>query len=381
MRASPARAFLFVALLILLLLVSLSAHSYLHAYRLLRFLEAPPRTAQIATRDLTLPAGSTNLRARAYLPAHPHHAPVLLLIPGVHHLGIDEPRLVAFARALAREGVLVLTPELPGIADYRIEPDDIPLLGGAALAARNLTGAPQVGVMGLSFSGGLALIAAAQPPYAAAIHYVIAVGAHDSMQRVARFYASGSEEFPDGSSRPFVPNHYGPLVMAYEHPEDYVAPDQTAAVRSVLRPYLYEDEKSARATLATLPAPLRSQLDAWISNKPSNLGALILSEADKRGDDMARVSPHGNLGGLRARVLLLHGAGDDVIPPAELLFLERDIPAAQLDTALISPAISHVSLAQPNWRDKLTLLRWMARMFRRIDDGATGAQKLAPALQ
>lgn len=381
MRPSPARAFLFLALLIFLLLASFSAHHYLPAYRLLRFLESPPATSQIQTRDLTLPAGRATLRARAYLPAHPQHAPVLLLIPGVHHLGIDEPRLRAFSRALAREGVLVLTPELPGIADYRIEPADVALIGDSALAARDLTGAPRIGVMGLSFSGGLALIAAAEPQYSDALHYVIAVGAHDSMQRVARFYATGRMTFPDGASQPFAPHDYGPLVMVYEHPEDYVAPDQTAAVRSVLRPFLYEDEKSARAALATLPDPLRSEIDAWISQKPSNLGALILAEAEKRRDDMARVSPHGNLAGLRARVLLLHGAGDNVIPPAELLFLEHDIPPSQLDAALISPAISHVSLAQPNWRDKLILLRWMARMFQRIADGATDAQKLAPALQ
>ena len=51
-----------------------------------------------------------------------------------------------------------------------------------------------VGMMGLSFAGGLALLAASRPEYEKAIGFVLAVGAHDDMGRVARFFAANTTE-------------------------------------------------------------------------------------------------------------------------------------------------------------------------------------------
>ena len=84
----------------------------------------------------------------------------MVIFHGVHHLGIDEPRLVAFAAAMASCGIRVLTPELPDIKDYRVSEASVTTIGGSVKWFAAATGGP-VGVMGLSFSGGLALVAAA----------------------------------------------------------------------------------------------------------------------------------------------------------------------------------------------------------------------------
>ena len=47
----------------------------------------------------------------------------------MHHLGIDEPRLEAFAAAMASCGVRVLTPELPDIKDYHVDSTSIKTIG------------------------------------------------------------------------------------------------------------------------------------------------------------------------------------------------------------------------------------------------------------
>ena len=59
-------------------------------------------------------------RAR-YRPAHATGRPILL-VPGVHAAGIDEPRLVGFARDIAAIGHPVVTVELPDLTQYRITP-------------------------------------------------------------------------------------------------------------------------------------------------------------------------------------------------------------------------------------------------------------------
>ena len=73
------------------------------------------------------------------------------MVHGVHHLGIhDEPRLVAFARALSASGIEVLTPELASLADYQVDAHSIDLIG---YSARELSqsGNQKVGVLGISF--------------------------------------------------------------------------------------------------------------------------------------------------------------------------------------------------------------------------------------
>ncbi len=125
-----------------------------------RFVSEP-----IEVRDLELPLASGPVRARLYTPLRPANAPSIMVLHGVHHLGIDEPRLENFATAMAACGVQVLTPELPDIKDYQVGASSIATIGESAKwLAKEHDGRP-VGVMGLSFSGGLSLVAAADAQY------------------------------------------------------------------------------------------------------------------------------------------------------------------------------------------------------------------------
>ena len=53
-------------------------------------------------------------------------APAVIVLHGVHHLGIEEPRSVAFAKALSSHGFQAITPELNDLADYRVTPETHP---------------------------------------------------------------------------------------------------------------------------------------------------------------------------------------------------------------------------------------------------------------
>ena len=94
--------------------------------------------------------------------------------------------------------------------------------------------------MGLSFSGGLSLLAAADPVYRPYIKFVVAIGSQDEMGRVARYYRTGEDARPGAAPELLQPHEYGALVMEYEHVEDFVPPADIApharhAARAPLR--------------------------------------------------------------------------------------------------------------------------------------------------
>src|SRR5512142_1289126 len=173
------------------------------ALTLLRIANAkhPPALAQVGTHavqtvptEVRIPGGA--VRARLYVPVGVQRAPGLVIVHGVHHLGIEEPRLVAFARAMSSSGMVVLTPEVASLADYTVDPAAIDLIGESARQLAERLGTPRVGVMGLSFAGGLALMAAADLRYSPSFSYVVAVGAHHDLARVMRFFASTEAVYP-----------------------------------------------------------------------------------------------------------------------------------------------------------------------------------------
>src|SRR5205085_534825 len=128
------------------------------------------------------------LRYRIYRPLDVSNPGGMVLLHGVHHLGIEEPRLVSFARSLAGAGVEVMTPELHDLADYHVVPESVDQIGIAAVILSTQLHQSKIGLMGLSFAGGMALLAAAKPEYSSKISFVAAIGAHDDLARVSRFF-------------------------------------------------------------------------------------------------------------------------------------------------------------------------------------------------
>ena len=320
---------------------------------------------RVAVDELSIPTVNGQVRARLYTPvAHPD-APALMVLHGVHHLGIDEPRLIAFATAMSACGLRVLTPELPDIKDYHIGTNSIATIGESAEWFSHAAGGAPVGVMGLSFSGGLSLLAAADPQFRHSIKFVFAVGSQDEMQRVAAFYRTGQDELPNGTAELLSPHEYGPLVLEYENLEDFVPPSDLRPLRAVLRAHLYEDLAAEKLALAQLNSQQAGEARALMATDSPTTRALLAKAEARHVAEMAGVSPHGHLGHLTVPVYLLHGAGDNIIPAAETLWMESELPTTTLKAALISPVLSHLDLdgAGPGVTDNLRLVHFFAMVL------------------
>ena len=366
----------FLTLALVFLLFARSGYTHLRAAGLLLRIENPQHPGRLgsihtypiveSSTEIRTPTGP--IRARLYSPQGVANAPGMLVVHGVHHLGIDEPRLVAFARALSTSGIQVLTPELPALADYQVDSHSIDLIG---LSARDFAQSlgHKVGVLGISFGGGLSLLAAANPRYERYIRFVVSVGAHDDLERVSQFFIANQIARPDGSTLQMAAHEYGPLVLIYSHADDFFPPADVNAARETLRLLLWERVDESRKAAGKLSPPSRAKMELLYSHHIESLSDDMQQVLVQHHADMASVSPHDRLQSLKVPVLLLHGSADNVIPPTELLWLERDVPPADLKAALTSPVLSHVSMeGKPTLADNLRLIRFMAKMLELVDE-------------
>ncbi|MFO0677553.1 MAG: hypothetical protein U0169_13540 [Polyangiaceae bacterium] len=322
----------------------------------------------IEERSFDMADGSVTVRARYYVPVGVTNPPGVVVLHGVHRSGIDEPRLVKFARTFAAEGILVLTPELEEVKDYRIEPRSLGTIQSAVKTLSDQLGSRRVGVMGLSFAGGLALRALGTAPASHKVGAVLAIGAHHDLERVLRFFATGTIPRPDGTVLTMPPHEYGPFVLVYSHAEDFFPVADVPAARESLRAWLREDRDGARTLAASLSPEGREILSRLFDGKVSTFAPRMLAEAERYRSLEGQVSPSGHLGDGSARVFLLHGDHDSVIPPTETLWLAKEVPEARLGGALVSPVLTHVELGSgPKVSDRLDLVRLVASYLVALD--------------
>ena len=328
----------------------------------------PVVTEELITIDVPAsPAGpARSVKARIFSPpgGSASDRPAVVLVHGVQYLGIEEPRLQRFARSIVGAGLVVLTPQVDELADYAVSKRSIETVGAAIRALRTRSGgASQVGLMGTSFGGGVALLTAADPRFADDVAFVVAIGAHDDLARVSGFFAS--DEIPEvsGATKKLHAHGYGSTVLVYTHAEDFFPAADVPAARQALRLFLQEKREAAREAAKALSPVAKAKMEVIFGPDISALRPELLAMVERRTADMSAVSPHDRLAGLRAHVYLLHGAGDTVIPATETMWLAHDVPPAALRAVLVSPAIEHVELKEPSLADQWALVRFMGAVI------------------
>ena len=391
-RRSPNTTRLFTWLLLLLPVVVVLlypiAQEYLRAASLLQRIANPHAAGWIAKFDLhpvdvretTFEFRGNSIPAHLYVPRGVGSAPGIMVVHGMHYTGIDGPRLVAFARSLAAGGFVVMTPQVPGIADYRVEAESAHLIGTAAQDFARQLQVPKVGVLAISFSGGLALRAATDSAYASSVGWVGVVGGYYNLANVLRFFATGEAVRPDGSVEHLQPHEYGPLIVVYDEPQDFFSTQDAHTAREAIRLLLAEQDTASKEVSRALTPSGQEAMQRIYHRQREYFIPAILAEVDKQQAQLAAASPAGHLQALRVPVLLLHGSDDTVIPPTEMLWLQRGIPKDLLLDALVSPAITHVDLEnKTTLRERLALVHWMALMMREARAMPSGTVERLPA--
>lgn len=288
----------------------------------------------------------------------------LVLAHGMHPLGFDEPRLVELASVFAASGLVVHTPDQPHLKALSLDPVTATELTETmrALSRREQTG--PLGVLGISFAGGLALCAASADPSVYA--FVVPVGAHHDLSRVVRWFAGDRAVGPQGSEVTHAPHPYGVGLLVHASPERFFPPAEAQAADAALSLALHDHGREADVRAEQLSSVSRRVLDeARRPSSPTLLGDDLLKLLADERETFDAASPRGRLATLSTPVMILHGAEDPIVPSTEARYMAEELPPST--PLLISNALRHAETAEASLVEKLTLVHFVARVLAAAD--------------
>lgn len=356
-----------VAIPLALLAMGYAAHDYVEAAAFVvraAGMQGVARSAagleaeSVSDLPARIPWRGGELRARTFVPADISGRPILL-VPGVHAAGVEEPRLNTFARELAATGHPVTIAELPDLTRYQIPPRSTDMIedAGTWLARRWADVLPAAerapGLMGISFAGGLSVVAASR--MGDRVAWVLSLGGHGDFPRTLRYLCTGRQ--PDGAMRP--PHDYGVVIVLLGVADRVVPADQVEPLRAAILSFLQASHLEmvdkpkaalefarARELAGALAEPARTFM-TWVNTRDvAQLGTALLPHVSALGGDPS-LSPERN-SPPRVPVYLLHGADDNVIPALESSVLADDLRrrGARV-TQLITPLLTHAAVDHP----------------------------------
>jgi len=344
---------------------------------------------------LSIPTRRGPVAARLYHPATEAQRTVVL-IPGVHRDGIDEQRLVRLAGDLVETGFRVVTVAAPDLQHFRITPEATDLIEDAIFwAATQPSLAPdgKVGVIGISFSGGLSAVAIGRDRIRDRVAFLVSFGGHGDLGRVMHYLATGEvrgDLVRARQSRVVIgaadvqvhpPHDYGLAVVLLNVADQMVPADQVEPLRLAIDRFLLASSQAmtdpplaeqtfatVRADTAQLPEPSRTLMTYVHSRDVAALGARLAPVVDRLQSHpgMPAVSLERAPSTPAAPVYLLHGADDNVIPSVETVLLGEYLQGKAEVHGLLSTLITHAEMNRaPTATDVWRLASFWRQVFRR----------------
>ena len=322
--------------------------------------------------DMWVPTRSGNIPARLFEPEGGARR-TLLLMPGVHRDGINESRLVGLAEDLSATGYRVVTVAAPDLQKFKVTPEVTDVIEDAVKWTSEQTRFRtdgKIGIVGISFTGGLSIVAAGRESIRDRIAFVMSFGGHGDLARALHYLASGEvlgnlEQAKQSSAVAGAdhvgvhpPHDYGLAVVLLNLADRVVPPDQVAALSKGIDGFLlasslavtdppksvpvFEEMKQYQETL---PEPSRTYMQYVNDRAVDKLGPILLPvvESLKNHPGMAALSAERAAPPI-APIFLLHGVDDSVIPSVETVLLAEHLKGKADVTGLLSGLITHAEV-------------------------------------
>jgi pimeloyl-ACP methyl ester carboxylesterase len=277
------------------------------------------------------------LRALLYGPAGSPRGTGVLFIPGLSPFGIDNPRFISAAQALARSGYYVLAPDIESFKRMNLDPGAVDEIGYWVQRMREERTVPmgKIGVIGVSVAGTFSLLAASDTDTAAGPDFIVSIGGYQDLLHCLGNWFSDA---PSMSRHGDYPVHnYGKWITMLEALDLHDDGAERRHLEKLLRGMLETGRKPEA------PAGWSEQGKRWFRMAVSSNSAdldLYRKIEQHVSAKFRSLNPDGVLPQIQCRVFLVHGSNDELIPPEETLKLERRLTSART-SVLITPIISH----------------------------------------
>jgi len=292
----------------------------------------------------------------------------ILLVPGAAEKGKDDPRLVAFANTLARGRFTVLVPDLEGIRKLQVGSGNIREVIDSFLqlgALPDATPQGKAGICAFSYAVGPALLAALSPEIRNRVCFVMGVGGYYDLTRVLTFSTTGYFR-ENGHWQYRNPNEYGKWVFVLSNIDRLSDPEDRQIFRLMAERKL-EEPKEGVEDLAVKLGPEGKHFYDFIANRDPSRVSLLISHLPKevRQEIRALNLSNKDLSLLTAKLILIHGLDDDIIPYTESSALSRAMPPGQAELFL-AKGLFHVDV-KPGLSDSWQLWRSIVALLQARD--------------
>lgn len=285
----------------------------------------------------------------------PHIKPkgCIAVFHGMSPFGKDDSRIVTLCQSLCHVGFRVVSPDVQSIKTLKIDPRQIDLVAdilSALVDQSHLCSSGRLSVLAPSFSGAMCLAAAADERVKDRIISVCAIGAFTEVDSVMNYLLTDTDADPYG--RYIVLKKIIPMVMEAKVNENCLALQQAldAAIQDNINETTLLDienkpEPGSNITLGQCIDQL-SQSEASLVHRvlsDSQYRELLFSKAKTPlSEELEALDIVSRLDDLSAKVFLLHGAADNVIPCGQSELLYRKLREMKKDVDLVvTPFISH----------------------------------------
>ena len=294
----------------------------------------------------------------------------LVLVPGLVPQGKDDPRVTALAYSLARMGFAVLTPDMPGFHELRASPQNVQDIVEAVLELGNLdlrTSSPRakVGIAGISYAAGPAILAAMEPRIAERVSFILSVGGYYDIEEAITYLTTGKYRRGPGSPwQEGEPNPWGKWTFLRSNAH-LIEDSRDRIALEAMGERKHSDLDASIEDLAQDLGPEgRAVYDLIVNTDPDSVGQLIarLPEQIRRDFDSLNIA-NKDLSNLKAQLILVHGQDDSMIPSTESIKMAEHLGESQAKLYVVSH-LAHVEFrGEPTLFDQFTLLRAVRRVL------------------
>ena len=282
-----------------------------------------------------------------YLPGEGKPEAGIVLVPGMVQEGKDAPSFVTFATTLARARFAVVAPQLDGHRDLRIEPGQAREVADAFryLADReDLSPDGRAGMAGISYALGPVVLGALEDDIRDRVRFIFGVGGYYDLRTAIRFVTTGYFEV-EGSPRTLQASQYGKLLFVKSILQDFHDPRDRAIFEEMVEVKLKDFNADISALVEGL-GPEGMSVNRLLNNTdplltPQLIAALppatvaTIDALTLRNKDLTR---------LTARLLLIHGKNDALIPYPESAALGNAVAPYQARVFILNGVLGHVDL-------------------------------------